>query len=305
MLARLILIRGRFLVLAIVALGAMPSFAERFVHPAGAEFDYPDSWYLRALDAALLLLPPESVSANANKDYVQDEAPNRFMLVGAEPVSAGVMADHPAVAAFFDSQVASAIPGSQRQSWSFPAEGVGELEYVSESGRRTVLKYRLQAGLGLYVAQVVETKTVVTDRVFEELFDSYTVQLKVDIDLLGSWYRSTTSSSDVDYDANSGGASYVSASAQKQYTFGRDNRFSYESASQVYAQGTGLAGLSSAGDSAPDAGIYSATGEVLTLTWDDGDIVACLYNLFEKYDGHDALAITCDGGSKRFFTRSD
>lgn len=297
--------------LFIVALAAMTLSisqtvnAAQYRHPSGVAFNYPDDWQLRDLQESLLLVPPTLKGKSTVS--IDSSLPERFIWVGAEAVAPETPIDHPEIGTYFDSAVISIYPQARRSSASTRGD-VGVMEFAAGQDRMINVLYRLENGLALFMAHSYKPAgEAPEDSVFTDAFESFHSNLKQDANLVGSWYRSESSMTDVTYDSNVNGASYASASSQHRYTFLPNNRFEYASSAQVYGQSESVSGggsVSSGGDNPIDGGTYAADGNALSLAWDEGDTVECTYNTFLKNDGTPALKMQC-GETAKFYTYSE
>ena len=209
------------------------------------------------------------------------------------------------VAAYFDSLVRSVYANAERTSTQADPPA---LLYRVGAERQVEVRYRFANGLGLFMAHSHLNAQTEADSVFESAFASYGATLAADATLLGTWYRSESAMSGVDYNYNSGGSSYVSSTQQMSYTFSVDQRFVWRGSSHISgnsASDLGSLGISSSADNEPDAGTYSADNGQLTLAWDEGDAVACAYKVFPDSEGVPALKLTCGDGKPKFYRRID
>ncbi|MEM6999705.1 MAG: hypothetical protein AAF529_02895 [Pseudomonadota bacterium] len=269
--------------------------AAEYRHPAGVGFTYPNDWTLQELESALLLQPPGVKPTPSG-------LPERFIWVGAEAMDTQNTPTQAEVAVYFDGLIRSVYSTAQRTG----GETGQSLLYQVDEQRQVHIKFHFQNGLGLFMAHSYLTAQTEADSVFESAFASYGATLATDTTLLGTWYRSESAMSSIDYNYNSGGSSYVSSSQQISYTFSADQRFVWRGSSHISgnsASDSGSLGISSSADNEPDAGTYSANNGQLTLAWDEGDAVTCEYKVFPDSEGLPALKMTCGDAKPKFYKR--
>lgn len=290
----------------LMLLATMANAAD-YRHPSGVAFTYPDDWQVRELEESLLLIPTAQEGGSSTP---ANGLPDRFIWVGAEAVPSDTPIDHPDIAGYFDGAVASVYPQANRSegvSHGGLLDDSGRLNYNVANDRQVKVRFRLENGLALFMAHSVSTGQEIEDSVFETAFESYRARLRQDAALIGSWYRSESAMTDVTYDGNNGGSSYVSAASQHQYAFRSNNRFEYASGAQVYSQSSsaGATGsASSSGDNPIDGGTYAADGTTLSLAWDEGDSVECPYSIFRNHSNVLTLKLEC-WEKPRFYTFSN
>lgn len=278
-------------VLLAISLNAM---AARYDHPSGLGFDYPDDWQVVEEEAFLVLVPPGS----------QASLQSEIVLLGAESLEGVDDLRDPAVVEWFDTQLSTMVGKVNRESAPEAVRDSVRLRYKTRDGRRHTVRYKKLAGLGAYVAHIGASDRHAA--AVERIFASYSGKLAVDANLIGRWYRSESSMSDVDYDA-SGASSYVSSNAQMQYTFRPDNKVVYESGASVYGQGGsggGVSSVSSSGGNPAELGTYSANGTRISIIWDDGSTTEFDYNIFEMSDGLRLKLVNPSTGQHKFWQRN-
>lgn len=292
--------RSTALVVLVLSLAGGSVLADqRFDHPSGVGFAYPDGWTLRDLDPVLLLVPPGTPETLSS-------LPVEYVLIGAESVPAGVAATSPDVAAWFDQQILNVDPAASRTDEPKAVLDAAELSYLSSTAEHRV-RVRVEDTLGLYVVHGVrgDASTAEHSSVFESVFASFRAQLNLDPGLVGRWYRSETAMTDVDY--SDSGSAYASSRLSQTYAFQDDGRFFYSSSASVHAQGAGVGGGSvfdaPAGDPGWDGGTWAASAGAMTLLWEEGEAVECSYSVFSDHAGNPALKLQCGDADKPLFFR--
>ncbi len=254
--------------------------AERFDHSSGLGFDYPKSWQLAEQENFLTLTPPGQSGSQADE----------LVLIGAESIAGVSSLTDPSLLQWFDQQMIALLGTAQRSEPPTSGSSGVMLDYKSSDGRQHRVRYRNLAGLGAYVAHIGVTQK--HEDAVGAIFTSLGGTLAFDPALVGSWHRSKTSMTDVDYD-QSGNSSYASSHADIYYSFDDRNKVVYESNSAIYAQGSsggGTSSVSSIGENPASYGTYSANGSQITIIWDDGTSTEWNYRVF-PHQGSNALKL--------------
>jgi hypothetical protein len=272
---------------------SMPVHATRYQHHSGIGFNYPSDWSLQEQGEVVVLRPGKAKPLSRNE----------LLVVGAEPLAETTDLASPAIVQWFDQQMTALVGAVERQGGPKSVQSGVALSYASKDGRLHRVRYRRLGGLGVYVAHVGVTKR--HDRAASMVFHSLGGKLALDRQLVGSWYRSASSSTGVTYNAS--GASYVNSNARYRYTFAADNRVAFQSGVNISGQGSasgGTTSVSSGGDNKPHLGSYAANGKKLSIIWNDGDSAELDYKIFADNKGHPVLKlINPDTGKHKFYHR--
>lgn len=268
--------------------------AATYRHASGVGFSYPDAWQLKETAEFLLLIPPNTRTA-------PDGAPDEFVLVGSDAIEPNLRVDDPRITEFFSNSMQE-IDSAARQIGALDAKpDQGALQFKSPT-REYLIRYRLQHGLGLYMAHAWSAGKP-PNPAFSSVFDTFGGELAQDPALLGRWSGSTSEGSDISYSAD-GGSSYVSANALRVIQFEADNTVSFGASASVQSQSPSysIGTSSSSADSNTSWGTYSASGGSLVMRWLDGEEENCEYSTFSTADGP-ALKLICNG-ERAFYRRT-
>lgn len=254
---------------------------QRYNHPSGIGFNYPENWQLSEQENFLVLTPPQQTGSQ----------PQELVLVGSESMEVVTGLTDPAVISWFDQQMVALLGDARRSSQPATNQLGVTLEYGGGDGRKHRVQYRKLEGLGIYVAHIGASSK--NKKLVDAIFASLGGKLALDSTLFGTWSHESVSMTDVSYDAD-GGSSYVNSNAMFYYSFDSQNRVAYESSSAVYAQGSvsgSTSSVSSIGDQPIDYGTYAANGSRISIIWDDGSTTDWDYSVYQSYDGAPALKL--------------
>ncbi len=266
-------------------------------HPEGFTFRYPASWTLREGDEAVVLIPQD-----AEKD--DKGRPVELFLVGGHEAEGLRRAADPAVGRFFAQQFPKLSPVGKTTAMSTGLGTGAVFRFRGEVDGQQIVAVAyvaLHDETGLFLTHMAPASSAERRRsTAEKIFASFAWgAAALDPDLVGSWTRTRSSSSDV---TDSG---YIGSSTTRTWTFAADGRFAYGSASRMFGHVEGGGGQVTLDPSATSGdvqrGRWHVNGDRLELVWADGSEDTYLYSVFPHTENRVALKLTLPGEKKGDF----